>query len=103
MPVPEQRQGTGTADAVRPPRRQKHVSHRERTSPLEQRSGDARRVTRIGVKQQQRRAALCGCIRQTATVLADDRFDRVGSPAQACALATIRLLAVPDPDDSFSR
>ncbi len=39
----------------------------------------------LGVRQQQRPAASGGCIRRTAVVLADDRFDRGDDPEPACA------------------
>jgi hypothetical protein len=45
-------------------------------------------VTPSGVRQQQRPAASRGCIRRTAIVQADDRFDRGDGPEPACALAT---------------
>jgi hypothetical protein len=47
------------------------------------RSSHRAAVAGIGVRQQQRRAALRGSFRRAAVVLADDRFDRGDGPAPA--------------------
>jgi hypothetical protein len=49
------------------------------------RSGHQREMTGVGVRRQQPPAASRGCIRRTAPVLADDRFDRGDGPEPACA------------------
>jgi hypothetical protein len=52
--------------------------------PILLRSGHHPAVTPKGVRQQQRPASFRGCIRRTATVLADDRFGRGDRPEPAC-------------------